>query len=75
MTCSTWHPLHACGLKWGRGTTFGQNLGVFEPDFFFFRRYMTWDGNVEIDTSHRGRDSGHGWVNIDMDTHKGQSLT
>ena len=34
-------------------------------------------GKVENDTLHRGRDSGleHGWVNIDSDTHKGQSLT
>ena len=78
MICSTCRPSHARGLKRGRGTLFGLISGVFEPDFDVIRRYMSRGGrNVESDTLHRGRDSGlwHGWVSIDSDTHKGQSLT
>ena len=33
MKSSTYHPLHAHGLKRGRGTWVGLILGVFELDF------------------------------------------
>ena len=72
MTCSTCHPLHARGRKRGRGTMFGLICFVFSQTLTFSTLYQ-WGRNVEIDTLHRGRDSV--WVNIDMDTHKGQSLT
>ena len=53
------------------------DFGRFRARLGRFRSYMNGGRNVEIDTLHRGRNSGlwHGWVNIDMDTHKCQSLT
>ena len=79
MTCSTCHPLHACGLKRGRGTLFGLISGVFEPDFDKTDMSLRWVvGTLKLTLYTEAGilvfDMAHGWVNIDMDTHKGQSL-
>ena len=49
MTCSTCHPLHARGLKSGRGTWFVLNLGVFEPDFDETDKSLRWgEGRLKL---------------------------
>ena len=43
------YTLHACGLKRGRGTWFGLNLGVFEPDFDETDTSLRWgEGRLKL---------------------------
>ena len=78
MTCSTCHHVHARGLKRGRGTLFGLNLGLYEPEFDetdMSLRCVVGTLKLTLYTEAGILVFDMTWVNIDMDTHKGQSQT